>query len=29
MKLPRARHFRIVVQTVFLFAFVALFWGLA
>jgi polyferredoxin len=26
---PRARHFRIVVQTIFLFAFVALFWGLA
>ena len=29
MKLPRARHYRIVVQAVFLFAFVALFWGLA
>jgi polyferredoxin len=26
---PRARHFRIVVQASFLFAFVALFWGLA
>ena len=29
MRLPRARHYRIVVQGLFLLAFVALFWGLA
>jgi ferredoxin len=29
MKLPRARHYRILSQTLFLLAFLALFWGLA
>ena len=29
MKLPRARHYRILSQALFLFAFLALFWGLA
>ena len=29
MKLPSARHYRILFQAIFLFAFVALFWGLA